>query len=572
MVIVEQYHFSTAQCFETCEHKFQLTYRDELQTLPTDDPQNPLILGTAIHRGMETDVDTAISEYYNSYPVIDDRHVTEAIKIRYWVSRMKELIPEGLHEVPFHNDLYMGTADLLVPVVGTKDWYDLYDFKYSNNIDHYMESGQLHVYKYYLEQIKGIKIHSMFFVFVPKVMIRQGKTEDIQSFRRRLQKELESKEIQIREVQFDISKVVDFHKTCMKIGLSDGTKKTFSYLCDWCEYSDYCKKGIDYMILPSNERRSAGQIAKKKIWIYGASFTGKTTMCDSAPDPLNLNTDGNIEFVSMPYVHIGDQVTVEGRQTKKTFGWEIFKDSITELQKTAGQNGFKTIIVDLIEDVYEMCRLYMYDKLGITHESDDTFRAWDKVRTEFLSTMREFFGLPYENLIIISKEDMSRDITRKSGDKITQIKPNLQDKVSVKIAGMVDIVVRTVVEDDGQHTLQFKTSEVVFGGGRLKHINQTTIPCDWSELMRVYADATGSPAIIAPTEPAEDAKSTSEAVKEEPAEEPAQEEEKPKRGRRSRKSEPAEEVTKEDPAPADSEPAQEEPAPVRRQRKRRERA
>jgi hypothetical protein len=264
---------------------------------------------------------------------------------------------------------------------------------------------------------------------------------------------------------------------------------------------------------------------------------------------------------------------VEGRQTKKTFGWEVFKDSITELQKTAGQNGFKTIIVDLIEDVYEMCRLYMYDKLGITHESDDTFRAWDKVRTEFLSTMREFFGLPYENLIIISKEDMSRDITRKSGDKITQIKPNLQDKVSAKLAGMVDIVVRTVVEDDGQHTLQFKTSEVVFGGGRLKHIDQTTIPCDWNELMKVYADATGSPAIIAPTEPAEDpkedAKSTSEVVKEEPAEEPAQEEEKPKRGRRSRKSEPAEEVTKEDPAP---ETAQEEPAPVRRQRKRRERA
>jgi hypothetical protein len=192
--------------------------------------------------------------------------------------------------------------------------------------------------------------------------------------------------------------------------------------------------------------------------------------------------------------------------------------------------------------------------------------------------MREYFNLPYENLIIISKEDMSRDITRKSGDKITQIKPNLQDKVSAKLAGMVDIVVRTVVEDDGQHTLQFKTSEVVFGGGRLKHIDQTTIPCDWSELMKVYADATGSgsPAIIAPTEPAEEpAKSTSDDPKDAPAEEPAQEEEKPKRGRRSRKSEPAEEVTKEDPAPADPAPADPEPAqdtPVRRQRKRRERA
>ena len=539
-MIVEQYHFSTAECFDTCQYKFDLTYRQELKTLPSDDPQNPLILGTAIHRAMETDVDTAIREYYGSYPVIDDRHVTEAIKIAHWIPKMKGLIPEGLHEVPFKNDIYMGTADLIVPVTGGLNWFDLYDFKYSNNIDHYMESRQLHVYKYYLEQIKGITIHRMYFVFVPKIMIRQGKTETIQSFRRRLQTELDREQIQIREVQFDITKVADFHRTCMKIGLTDRPKKQFSYLCDWCDFQQYCKKGIDYMILPSTERRTKGQINKKKIWIYGASFTGKTTMCDSAPNPLNLNTDGNIEFVSMPFVKIGDQVTVEGRQTKKVFGWEVLKDAITELQKTADSNGFKTIIIDLVEDAYEMCRLYMYNKLGIEHESDDTFRAWDKVRTEFLSTMREFFNLPYENLIIISKEDMSRDITRRSGDKVTQIKPNLQDKISVKLAGMVDIVVRTVVEDDGKHTLQFKTSEVVFGGGRLTNIKQTTIPCGWDDLMGVYGDVK----TIAPTEPVAEP----EKVEPEPVKEP--------------------EIVPADPAPeAKAEPEQ--TKPVRRQRKRR---
>jgi hypothetical protein len=109
--------------------------------------------------------------------------------------------------------------------------------------------------------------------------------------------------------------------------------------------------------------------------------------------------------------------------------------------------------------------------------------------------MREFFNLPYENMIIISTEDKSRDITKKSGDKITQIKPNLQDKISTKLAGMVDIVVRAVVEDDGTHTLQFKTSEVVFGGGRLKDIRNTTIPCDWDSLMDVY-ETTRKPAEV----------------------------------------------------------------------------
>ena len=166
-----KYHFSTAQCFENCRYKYKLTYLDDLQTLPSDDPQNPLILGTAIHKGMETDLQTAVREYLNSYPVIDDRHINEVIKMEHWIPRMKDLIPEGHHEVPFTNDFYMGTADLLVPV---DDGYDLYDFKYSNNIDHYMESEQLHVYKYYLEQITGVPIRKMYFVFVPMTS-RSGK-------------------------------------------------------------------------------------------------------------------------------------------------------------------------------------------------------------------------------------------------------------------------------------------------------------------------------------------------------------------------------------------------------------
>lgn len=78
---------------------------------------------------------------------------------------------------------------------------------------------------------------------------------------------------------------------------------------------------------------------------------------DSAPSPLNLNTDGNIQFVTMQYLPIKD--TMEGRQ--KILAWDVFKKAIDELEKTAGQNGFKTIIVDLLEDTYESCRLCEYN-------------------------------------------------------------------------------------------------------------------------------------------------------------------------------------------------------------------
>jgi phage nucleotide-binding protein len=543
---MDRFHFSTAECFDNCPHRFKLRYLENLDVIPTDDPQNPLRLGTAIHTGAEKDLQTAVHDYLMSYPVIDDRHINEVIKMEHWIPKLKELLPEGLHEVNFKNAVYEGTADLLVPVCETQDpilperkiqWYDLYDFKYSNNIDHYMESRQLHVYKHYLEKVKGIFIRKMFFVFIPKVMVKQKKTETIEQFRIRLKSELEQKEIQIKEVVFDQTKVDDFHETCMNIGLTQDFKKNRSYLCDWCEYQNYCEKGNDYMLLPSAERRQVGQTTKRKLWIYGGAFSGKTTFVDQAPAPLNLNTDGNIQFVTMQFIPIKD--TFEGRQ--KILAWKVFKDTIDELERTAGQNGFKTLVVDLLEDTYESCRLFMYDKLGITHESDDSFRAWDKVRTEFLSTIRKLMNLDYENIILISHEDTSKDITKKTGDKITAIKPNINDKVANKVAGMVDIVARVVVDGD-ERTLEFKSDEVVFGGGRLKNISTTSIPLVWEDLCKVYDEANQG-AVKTPVSPVKEETKTDDVapVKEEQVTEAVQEATEevpvktPARSRRTRK-------------------------------------
>ena len=219
---------------------------------------------------------------------------------------------------------------------------------------------------------------------------------------------------------------------------------------------------------------------KAKIWIYGSPFSGKTTFATKAKNHFVLSTDGNAQYTTDSYKVITDEVKVNGRITTRKLAWEVFKENIESLE--AGSN-YETIIVDLVEDTYEMCRLYMYQKLGITHESDDSFRAWDKTRTEYLSTMRRLMNLPY-NIVLISHEDTSKDITKKSGENITAIKPNLSDKVANKLAGMVALVGRTVVDGD-DYTLQIKTDEVTFGGGRLG-INNVVIPLDWDEVIKLF--------------------------------------------------------------------------------------
>lgn len=219
---------------------------------------------------------------------------------------------------------------------------------------------------------------------------------------------------------------------------------------------------------------------KKKLWIYGAPFSGKTTFATKSPKHLVLNTDGNAQYTTDSYKLITDEVTVMGRITKRKLAWEVLKEQIEQLEV---KSDYETIIVDLVDDTYEMCRLYMYDKLGITHESDDSFRAWDKVRTEYLATMRRLINLPYD-IVLISHEDTSKDITKKSGENITAIKPNIADKVANKLAGMVALVGRTVV-DGNDYTLQIKNDEVTFGGGRLG-INNVSLPLEWDAVAELF--------------------------------------------------------------------------------------
>lgn len=469
-----------------------------MTTIPATEPDNPLILGQTVHTGIEKSLKEAIREYCFSFPIIADEHINEIIKFETVIPLARAAIPPGgQFEVEIKDDDFHGFIDYLVPARTEQrlngenqeipDVFDLYDFKYSNNVSGYKQSGQLHEYKYFFERNNpGKKIRNMYFVFIPKVTIRQKKTETLLEFRERLKEALSGVEVKTVQIGFNPEKVIEFLFGIKAVNEETEFPQEKSYLCRYCEFQEYCEKGNDYMIkLPENKRRNIEAVEKRVLWIYGVPFCGKTTFANNFPDPLMLNTDGNIKFVDAPYIRIKDEVRVEGRQTKRTLAWDVFKDTISELEKK--ENTFRTIVVDLLEDLYEHCRLYMYQQMGITHESDDSFRAWDKVRGEFLNTLKRLMNLDYENIILISHEDTSKDITRKGGDKITAIKPNLQEKVANKVAGMVDVVAR-IVADGETRTFSFKSNEVIFGGGRLR-VNAKDIPLDVKALFAVYDEA-----------------------------------------------------------------------------------
>lgn len=126
---------------------------------------------------------------------------------------------------------------------------DVIDFKYSNNIENYINSKQIHLYKYYLEQ-KGFKVRNLGYLFIPKTAIRMKKTEDTYQFRKRILDTLQDKKLQLKKVNYDKNKVKEFFEEIKILEQDETYEKNKTRLCDWCDYKEYCQSNetIDYMI------------------------------------------------------------------------------------------------------------------------------------------------------------------------------------------------------------------------------------------------------------------------------------------------------------------------------------
>ncbi|EJO5347169.1 AAA family ATPase [Clostridium botulinum] len=479
-----QYSHSRVESFKSCPYKYKLRYIDKLKTIPTQDANNALICGNTIHTGAEKDLKAALEFYKSNYYIMSDLNINEILKFEYLIPKIKELLADiniYAQEYLINTKRFKGIVDLITR--NDDGTVDVFDFKYSNAIEHYMESPQLHIYKYFLEQ-QGFKVRKLGFIFIPKISIRQKKTEDLYKFRKRLFQELKASEIQIAEVPYNPNKVVEFMDNIIDTTEVKEYKKNPTRLCDWCEYQKYCFEGVDYMILPKNERRERKIDTNPDLWIYADSYVGKSTFIDQYDDLLFLNTDGNTDNTTSPVIRIMDKVWWEGRIQKKKFAWEFFIEAIEELEKK--ENDFKRVCIDLVEDLYEHCRLFTKDKLGIEHEQDAGFgKGWDMVRTEYLSAIKRLKNLGYQ-IIYISKE-VVKDINLKNGAKLTTINPNINDKVANVLAGTVDLTVRAYVKDEDRF-LQLEKKENVFGGGRF-NFKIKKIPLDMKEFIKALKEA-----------------------------------------------------------------------------------
>lgn len=245
-----RFSYSNISTFSQCPYRWYLQYKQRLKTLPECNADNPLWLGLGVHKGIECGVQEGLHEYQSHFNILNDENVNWMMQLEYQIPRVIEMLPQGgEHELEVKTDNFVGYIDY---VCGDT----LYDFKFSNNIDNYLASPQLSIYKHYLELVRpDIEINHLKYVFIPKVQIRQklkGKPpETLNEFRDRLREHLEASEIKIIEVPYSEDSVKDFQTCCDIVSKCTEFPKNQTRLCNWCPYQQYCESDgqIDWMII-----------------------------------------------------------------------------------------------------------------------------------------------------------------------------------------------------------------------------------------------------------------------------------------------------------------------------------
>lgn len=176
------------------------------------------------------------------------------------------------------------------------------------------------------------------------------------------------------------------------------------------------------MLLPTKKTKPKADFESFTTLIYGASKTGKSTLASQFENPLFLATEAGLNSLETYNVTISS--------------WEEFLSVCAEI--SSGKHEFKTIVIDIVDNLFSFCSEYICKKNSIQHESDLKFgKGWRLVKDEFRRAVTKLSLLPY-GLIFISHAEAT-EITTRTGT-ITKFIPSMPKQPREVVLPMCDFI------------------------------------------------------------------------------------------------------------------------------------
>jgi hypothetical protein len=206
-------------------------------------------------------------------------------------------------------------------------------------------------------------------------------------------------------------------------------------------------------MLPTEKSKKKTSPFEYTILVYGEPKIGKSEACSRIPDALFIQTEAGLKNLD---VYATDLVET----------WDDFLLIAKEVSE--GNHPYKTIIIDTIDGMYQLCARYICKKNGWEHESDlDYGKGYARVRMEMMRVLNKLSALP-TGLVLVghSKE---KEVKTRTGnyDRITLC---FSGSIEEAITAFVDIALFCRVEaidDKKQRVVRSVHSDEYFAGGRI---------------------------------------------------------------------------------------------------------
>lgn len=175
-------------------------------------------------------------------------------------------------------------------------------------------------------------------------------------------------------------------------------------------------------LLPENKPMEKN-ITPKIFFLWGQSMHGKTYLARQFPDPIIINTDGNGKKIDTPHVDVYD--------------FETFVDVLREIEE--GKHTFKTIVIDLVDDIKTFLEEYVCKKYDVENLADAGFgKGYGDVKATWKRLMIRLTQLPYYVVFISHVVQLTDEYDKNK----TIEQPSLEQKYLNMTKGRTDVMIR----------------------------------------------------------------------------------------------------------------------------------
>lgn len=232
------------------------------------------------------------------------------------------------------------------------------------------------------------------------------------------------------------------------------------------------------MVIPKTKTQPSFDLSGYHWLIYGQPKIGKSTFVSNFNDILFIPTEPGLESLS-----------VFKMPTNKSHisSWQEFIDIYKELKEAYDSKTlpFKTVAIDTIDNLYDMCLEHVCKVKGVKHPSEGAYGAvWSAVSSEFKKAI-----LAYSNIVKIVFISHNQEVeTEIQKIKIQRTQPTISGGEKGRfITGMVDFItyIANDPNDSTKRVAYFVGHDGLVAGDRTGKMKQS-MPFDYKEIEKQF--------------------------------------------------------------------------------------